>query len=62
MSEGLNEAGLGISANWDTTVTGYEDYSGTADTTPRSAISFSVSMRDRRSRQIASKIRYPMDP
>ncbi len=42
LSEGLNEAGLGVSSLWDNDVTGYQNYSGTQDAVPRNAISFSV--------------------
>ena len=45
LTEGLNEAGLGVTANWDSTVTGYLNYSGTKDSNPRTAISFTVCYR-----------------
>ncbi len=45
VSEGLNEAGLGVSSLWDNSVTGYKNYSGTQDAVPRDAISFSVRLR-----------------
>jgi len=40
MTEGLNEAGLGFTVNWDTTANTLLNYSGTEDTIPRSAIAF----------------------
>jgi hypothetical protein len=42
MTEGLNEAGLGFTVNWDTTANTLLNYSGTEDTIPRSAIAFTV--------------------
>ncbi|GAX83227.1 hypothetical protein CEUSTIGMA_g10653.t1 [Chlamydomonas eustigma] len=42
MTEGLNEAGLGFTVNWDTTANVLLNYSDTEDTLPRSAIAFTV--------------------
>ena len=50
LTDGLNEAGLGVTLNWDTTVTTYLNYLGTKDESPRRVVAFTVGPTDHKAR------------